>query len=252
MRYCLIFRYFLVFAVLGLASTMARGEYCYFMIVFASEGELTRQAHTFATFIKASDNGEARDGYRGSNSRDSRANWLFESHTISWMPATLDIRLIRRPEAGRNLNLGQSLELARSIGARVTAWGPYRIRKELYERALEQITRLESGAVAYKALDGRFRPDIATNCFHAVSDIVDGELLNTGTAYGEAASRMVANHLRPWIIDPWQTHEWLLKRLHLDKLPISFEKLAGSGAVTEQRPASTFFSRNIGPAPQPT
>jgi hypothetical protein len=221
----------IVSAALSLEPMTARAEDRYFMIVFASEGDGARQSHTFATFVKVSENGDLPDAYRVSEGGDSRADSQTESHTISWMPASLDIRLVGRPEPGRNLNLAQSLDFARSIPARVTAWGPYRIEKELSERALGQIARLESGAVAYKVLDGRFRPASATNCIHAVSDIVGGELLNTGTAYGEDASRMVVNHLRPWIIDPGQTHDWLAKRLNLDQQSNRFEKLASTPAA---------------------
>jgi hypothetical protein len=67
-----------------------------------------------------------------------------------------------------NLDLPETFRFARELGARVYEWGPYRIRPELYERGLRQIERLNSGRIAYKVLDGAWRPDGASNCIHAV------------------------------------------------------------------------------------
>jgi hypothetical protein len=63
---------------------------------------------------------------------------------------------------------------------------------------------------------------VATNCFHAISDIVDGPLLDTGTAFGESASRMVFQHLAGWIIEPRKTYRDLVPRLGLETYPISY------------------------------
>jgi hypothetical protein len=128
------------------------------------------------------------------------------------------------PERGKNFGLRDTLKLGSSEEATVTAWGPYRIRKELYDEGIAQIDRLDRNAIAYKALDLRFRPYVATNCFHAVSDITRGPLLDTGTAYGNAASEMVVEYFSPWIINPKETHAWLIDRLGLDKYSITFEK----------------------------
>jgi hypothetical protein len=187
----------------------------YYMVVFAYDGpqNTPRAAHTFATFVKVS-------YQHGSNRKEGQV----ERHTISWLPATLDVRLLRRPEAGKNLGLRATLQLGESEGAAISAWGPYRIKKTLYDRALSQIERLNRGEVAYKALDRAYRPDAATNCFHAVSDIVPGPLLNTGTAFGNTASAMVVEHLSPWIIHPEKTSPRLIDRLGLEKDVIAFEK----------------------------
>jgi hypothetical protein len=96
-------------------------------------------------------------------------------------------------------------------------WGPYRIHKTLYDRAVEQDARLRSGRVLYKALDGWFRPGVASNCIHAVSDLcTDNGLLDSGHEHGEAASRHVVQHLNRWIIDRGRTHSWVARRLGLN------------------------------------
>ena len=206
-------RWIAVFA-LGVCPAAARADDRHYMLIFAYQGTpvLPRTAHTFATFVRAA----------GDKDR------VIETHTISWLPASLAVRPIRAlPEPGRNLNLDETLKVAKSMNARIALWGPYRIDKELYERALKQIERLNRGAVSYKAVDAATRPDGALNCFHAVSDLdTERGLLATGTAFGEAASAMVASHLRRWIIQPDQTHPWLIDRLGLKNDELQVRDLA--------------------------
>ena len=96
-------------------------------------------------------------------------------------------------------------------------WGPYQINKDLYDRALKQEARLNSGLVLYKAVDRRFRPGTASNCIHAVADLdMDNGLLHSGQGRGDAASHQVAQHLNRWIIHPEQTHAWVASRLGLN------------------------------------
>ena len=139
------------------------------------------------------------------------------------MPQSLDIVILRRrPEPGTNLDLASSLRWAESRNCRVSMWGPYQIDKELYERAIKQEARLNSGQVLYKALDRRFRPETASNCIHAVADLdTDHGLLHSGQGRGDAASRQVAQHLNRWIINPEQTHTWVASRLGLNDEPVN-------------------------------
>jgi hypothetical protein len=203
--------------VLGLLISAARADDAYYMMIFAYQGKanLPRLAHSFATFVKV----PQKDSGEPDTAR-------LESHTISWLPATLTVRPLRlRPETGKNLDLPETLKLAVSQDADVTAWGPYRIRKELYDRAVAQIDRLKGGQIAYKAIDGIRWPGMATNCFHAISDVLDGPLLDTGTAYGNPASEMVRDHLSRWIIDPKTNHRFLITSLGLDKHTIAYPEI---------------------------
>jgi hypothetical protein len=179
----------------------------YFMIIFAQEGgdRDPRLSHSFATFVKATGNGADKNRYQ------------IESKTISWLPASLDIRLLRLfPEQGKNLSLKETLRYAKSENTQVSMWGPYQIRKELYERAVKQVKRLNRGATGYKAIDRRFRPEAASNCFHAISDIdMDNGMLDTGAAHGNEASYMVLEHLKRWIIRPQEKVAWIAQRLGL-------------------------------------
>ena len=180
----------------------------YYMTIFSAQADSRdpRRTHSFASFVKAIGTG------------DSAKDYPIEVHTISWMPRSLDIVILRRhPEPGANLDLESSLRWAESRNCRVSMWGPYQISKELYDRAIKQEARLNSGLVLYKALDRRFRPGMASNCIHAVSDLdTDNGLLHSGQGRGEAASRQVAQHLNRWIINPGQTHAWVASRLGLN------------------------------------
>jgi hypothetical protein len=190
-----------------------RANEYYYMIIFSAQNGSNepRLSHSFATFVKATGTGDSAKDYRE------------ESHTISWLPRSLNIVVLRaRPEPGTNLDLASSLRWAQSVNCRVSMWGPYQIDKGLYDRAIEQEARLRSGRVLYKAIDARFRPGIASNCIHAVSDLdTDNGLLHAGQGRGDAASHQVARHLRRWIIAPGQTHPWVARRLRLNDHPVS-------------------------------
>jgi hypothetical protein len=198
------------------ASTEARLEERYYMIIFACQGDdyQPRSSHTFATFVKASKEGSAQDD-------------RIDAQTISWLPVSLEVVLLRRrPEPGRNVNLDDSLRWAESIGARVSRWGPYEIEKELYDRALKQKARLESGAILFKCIDENFRPATASNCIHAVSDVdMDQGALHVGPNWGDNASRIVAGHLKRWMINPEKTHPWVIDRLGLTDYPMTARTL---------------------------
>ncbi len=185
----------------------------YFMVVLASEARprLPKLCHTFATFIKLSET-------------DNSESHKMEIKTISWLPASLDIRPLRlRPELGTNLDLKASLEFAKRQNAMVVGWGPLPIKKELYDRAVKQIDWLNAGRMSFVVLDRRFRGQGASNCMHAVSDIdVDQGFLNTGLAYGVPASQKVFNHLRRWAVPSQEDFGPLLNLLDL---PRNFERM---------------------------
>jgi ABC-type phosphate/phosphonate transport system substrate-binding protein len=177
----------------------------YYLCVFAFETVRRRAtgSHTFATFIKSS---------AGS----------VEAHTISWFPRSKQVHVNRtRGEPGQNFDLKQTLGIARGLAARVYEWGPYRIRPEFYERGLRQIERLNSGRIQFKALDGAWRPDTASNCMHAVSDVDAGDcLLTVDGAYGVPASARIVEYLSRWMIQPGRVHPSIDEKLGLSGQPI--------------------------------
>jgi len=197
-------------AIIGtIGAETARAEDCYYLVMFAfDKGPLCpKNSHTFAAFVKVSEQKQ------------------LEVVTISWLPTTLQVVVLRpHPEPGGNLTLTASLAQAAPNGACITAWGPFQIDGELFDRARCQAARLDSGCVAYIALDCLWRRCGALNCIHAVSDIaLDRGCLCTGWAHGRSASRIVLNHLRPWIVCSQQTHDWLKPLLGLNCYPIRYE-----------------------------
>ena len=101
-------------------------------------------------------------------------------------------------------------------------WGPYQIDPDLWNRALWQKQRLESGQVLYQALDSGSPTGAVSNCLHAVSFMArePGQrrpwIFVFPANWGESGSYWVALTLRPWFIEPCQTHEWLLPYLGLN------------------------------------
>jgi hypothetical protein len=213
------------------ASLPARGERFYMLIFSAQRAwNLPRYTHTFATFVNAGGRPDPQD--------------FFESYTISWLATTKKVCLFRLwPEPGANLDLTTSLEWALSVQARISMWGPFRIQKGLFDKALAQKARLESGTVQYKVFDPGFRPHIAMSCIHGVCDVDrDRGPLWTWFRYGESASRSVAVHFLPWMIDPRQTHSWVSDRLGLAHYPIINRELPEE-YLDQERKARRSFAR---------
>ena len=185
-------------SLLGLAVSASAAERHY-VVLFGVQPDSAeaRLCHSFGVFMQVPDNGEEA-----------------RQVTISWMPAGKVIRLLAPPEVGRNFSLKESLAWAAADNLTITVWGPFEIRKELYDQAVEQADRLRNGAVAYKAWNPRARNG-ALNCIQALSDIVPGDVLNTGTARGNAATAIIVRHYRPFLIEPEQTHPEVLDRLGL-------------------------------------
>src|SRR5262245_3652073 len=98
----------------------------YYVIVFGSQSspKLPRLTHTWVTGVRATWN-------------DGQTEPTLETHTISWMPATLHIRTFsRHVEPGVNLNMYDSIKIMQSKGERVSMWGPYEMRPHVFYRFL--------------------------------------------------------------------------------------------------------------------
>ncbi len=226
-----------------LANTAAAGE-AYYLLVFGSQlPGLNRPAHThsFATFVRATGLGEGC------------AAPQIQAWTISWLPRTLDIEVYRlRPECGVNLDLHGTLRWAFDDGQRVSMWGPYQIQKDLFDRALAQVAFLQSGAVCYKAVDTGYSTERVCNCIHAIADVaLDSPRLHVGVpGWGESASYFVTLDLAPWIIQPRQTHDWLLPRLCLTNYPLvrrDLEHNPTRGPVLRTLQTAARLSLRLGP-----
>jgi hypothetical protein len=170
-----------------LAPAAARAQDRYYLWIFSSQSEpkLPKYTHTWAVF--------ARTGCLNGQRK-------VEAFTISWMPATLNIRTYAvRPEPGVNLDLPTTFAFVTSQEERISVWGPYAITRDLYFRAIQQKQRLECGEVQYRAIDPFIRRTNISDCVHAVSDIAPGQTrinyIET-VFFGEAAGRRIATAFR--------------------------------------------------------
>jgi hypothetical protein len=195
------------------SATTAEAAERYYVVTFTWEGtpQGPRRSHTFATYVKLDDNGGQE---------------AMEQFTISWLPATLNIKLVKRPEPGVNLGVRETFDFCRSGGGVILGLGPYEIRKELYDAARAQLARLEAGQVAYTAvaLKMNWRPG-AVNCYYAVSDAAPREMLYMGTAYGHQTGIPMLEHYGPWLMNPAETHDHLIDRLGLREHNVTFRRI---------------------------
>jgi hypothetical protein len=196
---------------IGVLANPIRGEDRYYVMVFgqASEPSRVRNSHTFALFVKAS----------GKSSTDK-----IETQCISWMPADGIIKPFGRdPEPGKNMTREESFTVAASLGAKVTMWGPFPIKKELYETASTQIDNLKAGKMKYMVVDATWRGKGASNCIHAIADLDPSQVaLNTGAEFGPMASAMVVSHLEVHFLLSRASNRWLVDRLDLSTAVAKF------------------------------
>jgi hypothetical protein len=197
--------------LLFLTARPAAAQDRYYLWVFASQSEpkLPRYTHTWAVFARIPGGCAPRP---------------FSAFTISWMPATLDLRpYALLPEQGVNLDLQATLRFICCQGERISVWGPYQIDACLYERAVQQKARLESGVVRYRAVDPVLRRDIS-DCIHAVSDIADQSrlLYIEGVICGEASGRRIAHVFwrRGLTCPPAEDLAWAEHALGMTSYPI--------------------------------
>jgi hypothetical protein len=218
------------------AMTAAPGER-FLIIVFGSQSVPKRAkfTHTWATMVRVT-------------GADTDAPAIAEEVTISWMPATLDIRpLAMRPEPGTNLSLHDTFRDVLRHDERVSVWGPYEVSPGFFYRFKVQKEFLESGQIGYQCVDTigeAARQGNGCCCIHAITDM--DPIFDRGgyplIMYGEAASGHIVHelHTRPILIDPHREHPRLLTALGLDQYPLVRRTYTGRsvpfGTVAPPRP----------------
>jgi hypothetical protein len=187
----------------------------YYVLIFGSETALRvpRYTHTWATAVKTV-------------TAPGCAEQVAEVHTISWMPATLDIHPWRfTPEPGRNLELHETLRMALGHREQVAMWGPYEIPPQAYRRFLMQKAFMESGRVGYQCIDtlGEGADGTGCDCIHAITDMDPDFQRNYYrlSRFGQAGSEFIVRQLfeRDLLVTE-DTHPWLDGPLGLCQYPI--------------------------------
>ena len=197
-------------AVVGLslfAEEAPAADY-YFVVVFGAQRPVVKAArysHSFATFVHQFPDGR------------------LEAVTLSWLPQSGKVRpLWPWAEAGRNFPLGETLQLCAANRMEVACWGPYQIHPNLWQLALWQRNRLETGQVLYKAYDSGSPDGRVSNCLHAIEYMTRPpgqprtQVVVAPLNWGESGSYWVTLTLRPWFVEPCRTHDWVLAALGLD------------------------------------
>ena len=194
----------------GSAPGRALGDERHFVLIFGAQPKpkVIRYSHTWATFVRVVDDPAAPGGAQ-----------LF-AHTLSFYPATLDVRpLALRAEPGVNLDLDTTLALMRQNNAGVTAWGPFPMRPQVYQKSVEVWTQFSSGIVDYRAID-TFNRNV-DDCIHAVTAVDPdyGRGHYPLTRVGKSASRYIARQVVKRIDPDRQMPDqaWLIAALGLDR-----------------------------------
>jgi hypothetical protein len=201
----------LAVALTAMCAECAESAEFYYAIIFGSQSQpkKLKYTHTWATFVRAV--GEGTDPN----------NYALTVHTISWLPQTLQVRVLRPwPEPGVNLDLDESFAAVSSNGEHVIAWGPFLIRPELYAKSIEVYNVLESGVCRYRAIDGP-ADLLISDCIHAVA-AVDPEFGRTHyplIRIGIPASRYISRQIMQRSVYDQKTmdNSWLIPRIGLDR-----------------------------------
>ena len=195
----------------------------YYLLLFGSESKPKRAktTHSWATLVTATEvpGGEPH----------------LDVQTISWLPATLDIKPLRfRIEPGKNFDLDTTIGESLRTDQEVTMWGPYEIWHGFAHRFKVQKAFLDTGAVGYQCIDSvgeAARTGRGSDCIHAVTDM-DPEFGRTRYPlifFGRSGTENFVRRAMkaPAIIDPPRTHDWIVPRIGLDRYPITRGKYDG-------------------------
>jgi hypothetical protein len=204
--------------ILGFLSTLsagkARGDERYYVLIFGSQSspKQLRYTHTWATFVRAAGEGPDPSAY------------AIQAHTISWLPATLVVKVLRPwPEPGVNLDLYQTLAAMDANRESVTMWGPFVIGPQVYEKSLRVLQVIASGRAQYRAISTP-RNLLVSDCIHAVaaSDPIFGRGHYPLIRIGKPASRYIARQIMTRSVFDQYAYDnsWLVPRLGLDRYPI--------------------------------
>lgn len=189
----------------------------YYILLLGSQTtpRVPRHTHTWATMVKVTQ-------------PEGAAEPVIESHTISWLPDSGQIRVWRiRVEPGSNVALHETIKESLRTGQRVSLWGPYETWHGFYARFTTQEAFLDADAIGYQCVDEigeAARKGNGSNCFHALSDMdpMFDRREYPLRYFGDAATLNIVRqiHARPILIQPCHTHDWLVGALGLDCYPI--------------------------------
>jgi hypothetical protein len=196
-------------------KSFAGCEDTYYLLVFGSNTRPKRpeKSHTFGSLIHA----------RGDGCHPSEQT--LDVYTISWMPADMDITLLRPiPEKGGNLSLASTFDWITETNQETAVFGPIKVKEKIFLLGMQRLNELQSGKVTYQCIDPMFRIRSVADCIHALTDLdVDhGRLrypvLRFGQHAAEHFAKMMMKHGSVELAD--EDADWMLNRIGLDCYPI--------------------------------
>ena len=175
----------------------------YFIVPFAyqNKGNSPEFSHSFTSVIRVLAD-RKQGGLTPGLRRGKFKNRTFEAFTISWLPhdfdsnpnlcvfdglgSRVDPRKNKCPvSVGKNFKLEETLKFGVSVKNAIGMWGPYEIKKQAFDLAVDRKRLLDGGTIGYRADDRLYRKDrVAINCFHAMAGLEElypnGGFLGTG------------------------------------------------------------------------
>src|SRR6202011_916749 len=175
----------------------------YFIVPFAyqNKGNSPEFSHSFTSVIRVLAD-RKQGGLTPGLRRGKFKNRTFEAFTISWLPhdfdtnpnlcvfeglgSRVDPRKNKCPvSVGKNFKLEDTLKLGVNVKNAIGMWGPYEIKKQAFDLAVNRKRLLDGGTIRYRADDRLYRKDrVAINCFHAMAGLEElypnGGFLGTG------------------------------------------------------------------------
>ena len=215
----------------------------YFVLLFGSQSRppVPRFVHSWSTVVKAT-------------TQPGSTQPELEVNTISWYPTSEVIHpWWFRIQPGTNLELHETIKRVIGHHERVAMWGPYEIAHAFYRRYTTQKTYMESGQVGYQCIDTigeAAREGDGCDCIHAATDMdpIFDRSRYPLSYFGDAATEHIVEQLfkRPVIINPPQTHDWLIAALKLDCYPIERRCAPGPGVPYSPEAALEYIRTHNG------
>lgn len=199
-------RFFAASFLLLIGSTPAalRAEELYFTTVYSAQRpivNLPKYTHTWATFVKLT-RCKPTDPYK------------LETFTISWLPVTLKVQPLHiRSEPGINLPLKETIAWCHENEMEIRQFGPFPIKKELYDLEHERWGVFERGERMYRASDIINAPaeETSCNCTYAVAAPVARvqRFRPVTLGFGFIAGAYVMRRFDGYVLDDTKTHPWV-------------------------------------------
>lgn len=196
-----------------IGSPAAYSTEWYYVLVFGSQSDpkLLRYTHTWATFVKATGEGQDPDAF------------ALQTHTISWYPASRDVKVFSPfPEKGVNLTLEETLAEVGRNKEKVKLWGPFLTSKLVYDRSVEIYQLAQTELPRYRAISNA-QDMLVSDCIHAVAacDPMFGRGHYPLIRIGHPASRFIAREImvrsleKNGVDQSLYNNSWLIPRLGL-------------------------------------